>query len=57
MNKINKIKNNGTEKDFATYQLKIPNELWKQFKIKMLTDDRKGLGNTILEIMEGYVSK
>ena len=52
MNKVNKI-----EKEFATYQLKIPNELWKQFKIKMLTDDRKGLGNTILEILEGYVSK
>ena len=42
---------------FATYQLKIPHELWKKFKIKTITDDRGTLGETILEIMEGFVSK
>ena len=29
-----------TVKEFATYQFKIPHELWKQFKIKTITADK-----------------
>ena len=49
------MNNKETEKQFATYQLKIPHELWKKFKIKVITNDDGTCGSTMLKIIEGYV--
>ena len=45
-----------TKKDFATYQFKIPQELWTKFKIKSLTEKSPTYSNTLLDLMERYVS-
>ena len=45
-----------TKKDFATYQFKIPQELWMKFKIKSLTEKSPTYSNTLLDLIERYVS-
>ena len=44
-----------TKKDFATYQFKIPQELWTKFKIKSLTEKSPTYSNTLLDLIERYV--
>ena len=41
-----------TKKDFATYQFKIPQELWTKFKIKSLTEKSPTYSNTLLDLIE-----
>ena len=58
MNKFDKARNDvvKTEKEFATYQFKIPQELWMKFKIKSLTEKSPTYSNTLLDLIERYVS-
>ena len=51
---MNKNKDVG---EYATYQIKIPHELWKKLKIKTITDNEGTYGDAILRIMESHVSK
>ena len=44
-------KKHTTEKQFATYQFKIPHELWKQFKIKTITTDRGSCADALIELI------
>ena len=57
MNKFDRARNDTvkTEKEFATYQFKIPQELWTKFKIKSLTEKSPTYSNTLLDLIERYV--
>ena len=48
--------NNNTE-EYAVYQLKLPQDLWKRFKIKSLTDNKSNYRETIQELVEKYVGR
>ena len=58
MNKFDKARNDivKTEKEFATYQFKIPQDLWTKFKIKSLTEKSPTYCNTLLDLIKRYVS-
>tara|TARA_R100000152_G_C6729527_1_gene154404 strand:- start:660 stop:842 length:183 start_codon:yes stop_codon:yes gene_type:complete len=45
------------EKEFATYTLKIPTKLFKQFKIKSLSDDNATYRETLTKLIQDYVSR
>ena len=55
MNKFDRARNDITEKEFATYQFKIPHELWNEFKIKSLTEKSPTYRDTLLYLIERYV--
>ena len=55
MNKLDKARNDVAEKEFATYQFKIPQDLWTKFKIKSLTDKNPTYRDTLLDLIERYV--
>ena len=40
--------------EYATYQLKIPHDLWIKFKIKSLTDKSPTYRDTLLDLIERY---
>jgi len=42
-------------KKFATYQFKVPHELWMKFKIKSLTEKSPTYRDTLLDLIERYV--
>ena len=44
------------KKEFATYQFKIPQDLWTRFKIKSLTEKNLTYKDTLLDLIERYVS-
>ena len=47
--------NNIEGKEFATYQFKVPHELWTKFKIKSLTEKSPTYRDTLLDLIERYV--
>ena len=55
MSKINKTIDDVVEREFATYQFKIPHALWTQFKIKSLTEKRPTYRETLIHLIERYV--
>ena len=55
MNKFDKTRDNIIDKEFATYQFKIPHALWTKFKIKSLTDKRPTYRETLIDLIERYV--
>ena len=55
MNKFDKARNDVAEKEFATYQFKIPQDLWTRFKIKSLTEKNPTYRDTLLDLIERYV--
>ena len=55
MNKFDKARKDTIEKEFATYQFKIPYALWNKFKIKSLTDESPTYKDTLLNLIERYV--
>tara|TARA_Y100000310_G_scaffold33892_1_gene32013 strand:- start:4763 stop:4936 length:174 start_codon:yes stop_codon:yes gene_type:complete len=55
MNKFDKTRNDVAEREFATYQFKIPYALWTRFKIKSLTEKRPTYRETLIDLIERYV--
>ena len=55
MNKFDKARSDVAEKEFATYQFKIPQDLWTKFKIKSLTDKNATYRETLTKLIERYV--
>ena len=55
MNKFDKARNDVAEREFATYQFKIPQSLWTKFKIKSLTEKSPTYRDTLLDLIERYV--
>ena len=53
--KKNEIQVIKTDKDFATYTLKIPKKLFTMFKIKSLTDKHATYRETLTKLIERYV--
>ena len=49
------IKVRKSEKQFATYQFKIPHELWIQFKVKTITADRGTCADALVELIKKAV--
>ena len=45
------------EKEFSTYTLKIPTKLFKDFKIKSLSDDNATYRETLTKLIQDYVSR
>jgi len=43
--------------DFSVYTLKIKTELFKQFKIKSLTDNNATYRETLTKLIEDYVNR
>ena len=43
------------EKEFATYTLRIPKDLFTRFKIKSLTEKDATYRETLTKLMEAYV--
>ena len=43
------------DKEFATYTLKVPHDLFTRFKIKSLTDKHATYRETLTKLMEDYV--
>jgi|TARA_Y100000034_G_C6737301_1_gene326975 hypothetical protein len=48
---MNKIE----DKKFATYQFKVPHELWNKFKIKSITDNSDTYRDTLIGLIKRYV--
>ena len=55
MDKFNKARESVVDKEFATYTLKVPHELFTKFKIKSLTDKHATYRETLTKLMEDYV--
>ena len=55
MNKFEKARKSVTDKEFATYTLKVPQELYRKFKIKSLTKKDATFRETLTRLMEEYV--
>ena len=55
MNKFNKARKSVVDKEFATYTLKVPQELFTKFKIKSLTQKDATYRETLTKLMEDYV--
>ena len=43
------------DREFSTYTLKVPHELFTRFKIKSLTDKDATYRETLTKLMEDYV--
>jgi len=43
------------DREFATYTLKVPHDLFTKFKIKSLTDKYATYRETLTKLMEDYV--
>ncbi len=43
------------EREFSTYQFKVPYDLWTQFKIKSLTEKSATYRETLISLIERYV--
>ena len=48
--------NNSTDKH-AVYQFKLPQDLWRRFKIKSLDDKKENYRVTLIELIERYVGR
>ena len=46
-----------TKKDFATYQFKIPQELWTKFKIKSISENSPTYRETLINLIKEYVGR
>ena len=46
-----------SEKEFSTYTLKIPTTLFKDFKIKSLTDNNATYRETLTKLIQEYVGR
>ena len=55
MNKFKRAKKNIVEREFATYTLKVPQELYRKFKIKSLTKKDATFRETLTRLIEEYV--
>ena len=44
------------DKKYATYQFKLPQDLWNKFKIKSITENRNTYRDTLIVLIERYVS-
>mgnify|MGYP003140547857 CR=1 FL=1 len=44
------------DKKFAMYQFKVPYDLWTRFKIKSITEKQPTYKDTLIELIEKYVS-
>lgn len=49
--------NNTEETTYATYQFKVPEGLWRKFKIKNLENNKASLKGTLIELIQGYVNR
>ena len=50
------MKNNGDMKEFATIQLRVPRELWKEFKHKAIDNDTT-CSQTLIELVQRHVQR
>ena len=55
MNKFDKARKKIIDKEFATYTLRIPKELFTRFKIKSLTEKDATYRETLTKLIEEYV--
>ena len=55
-NNRNNKKNNEDTKEFATIQLRVPRDLWKQFKHKAIDNDKTCSG-TLIELVQKHVQR
>ena len=55
MTKFNKARDKIIEREFSTYQFKVPHALWKRFKIKSLTEKSATYRETLIGLIERYV--
>ena len=55
MDNFKKAKKNIVEREFATYTLKVPRELFTKFKIKSLTVKDATYRETLTRLMEEFL--
>ena len=55
MNKFEKARKSIVDKEFSTYTLKVPQDLYRKFKIKSLTQKDATFRETLTRLMEEYV--
>ena len=55
MKKFNEARNKIIEREFSTYQFKVPHDLWTAFKIKSLTEKSATYRETLIGLIERYV--
>ena len=56
MNKFDKARKQITDKEFATYTLRVRKDLFTKFKIKSLTNKDATYRETLTRLMEEFVS-
>ena len=55
MNKFDKARKQITDKEFATYTLRVRKDLFTKFKIKSLTNKDATYRETLTRLMEDFV--